>query len=166
MNESVCIWHLVRGVDEITWVDNTEWEEMTKSRVTRKRDIYIMSIALQTMDILGGMATELTGNPENKVFGRKWENFIEIVRMTSVATEVMSGNKGKVILVSIQRLEVAPVREAVGMIRQQPNQSVLDDEGERSMWKTLAYLLWNEGKMWVTAKARYKITHYILNGMR
>ena len=44
---------------------------MTKSRVTRKRDIYIMSIALQTMDIFGGMATELTGNPENKVFGRK-----------------------------------------------------------------------------------------------
>ena len=54
-----------------------------------------MSIALQTMDILGGMATELTGNPENKVFGRKWKNFIEIVRMMSVATEVMSGNKGK-----------------------------------------------------------------------
>ena len=53
--------------------------------------------------------------------------------MTSVATEVMSGNKGKVILVSIQRLEVAPVREAVGMIRQQPDHRVLDDEGERSM---------------------------------
>lgn len=54
-----------------------------------------MSIPLQTMDILGGMATELTGNPENKVLRRKWDYFIEIVRMMSVATEVMSGNNEK-----------------------------------------------------------------------
>lgn len=30
----------------------------------------------------------------------------------------------------------------------------------------LTYLLWNEGKLWVIAKAKYKTSYCILTGMR
>ena len=50
----------------------------------RKRDLYIMSISLQTIKIWEG---DLNGNPENEVSRSKGENFIKIVRMMSMATE-------------------------------------------------------------------------------
>lgn len=69
-----------------------------------------MSFPLQTRDIWGGKATELTGNPENKVCRRKGENFIETIRMMSVKKDLL-------ILVSIQRLEVTIMRVTIEMIR-------------------------------------------------
>lgn len=67
MNELVCTWYLVIGVDEIIWVDYIEWEEhRAQSRAMRKRDIYVMSISLKTIEIWGGIAAELSGNPENE----------------------------------------------------------------------------------------------------
>lgn len=54
----------------------------------RKRDLYVMSISLQTIKLWEAIATDLNGNPENEVFrGKEGENFIKIVRMMSMATE-------------------------------------------------------------------------------